>query len=101
MPRKKGVKISYESHSISYSIPRVYNPDFTVVLPSGKIIFIEVKGWYRQEDKTKMKNVIACNPGIDIRMVFPSRNKRDISWCEKYKVPYAIGKVPLEWFDED
>lgn len=98
MPKKRGVKITYESHSISYSIPRVYNPDFTVTLPSGKTFFIEVKGWFRTEDKVKMRCVKECNPTLDIRFVFPTRNKKDIKWCEKYKFPYAIGAVPREWF---
>lgn len=98
MPKRKGVKVRYESHTISYSIPRTYHPDFTITLPSGKVIHVEVKGWFRQEDKTKMKYVKLCNPGIDIRMVFPKANKRDIAWCEKNGFPYSVGCVPKEWF---
>jgi predicted nuclease of restriction endonuclease-like RecB superfamily len=98
MPKRKGVSVKYESHSISYVIPRVYNPDFTVTLPSGKVFHIEVKGWFRIEDKQKMKCVKECNPTLDIRFVFPNKNKRDIKWCEKYNFPYAIGQVPKDWF---
>jgi predicted nuclease of restriction endonuclease-like RecB superfamily len=100
MPKRKGVKVTYESHSISYVIPRVYNPDFTIVLPSGRVIYIEVKGWYRQEDKVKMKCVKDCNPTLDIRFVFPRKNNKDIKWCEKYGFPYAIGRVPPEWLSD-
>jgi predicted nuclease of restriction endonuclease-like RecB superfamily len=98
MPRRRGVKIRYESHTISYSIPKVYMPDFTVTLPSGKVFHIEVKGWFRQEDKAKMKYVKLCNPEVDIRMVFPRKNKKDITWCEKNGFPYSVGIVPKEWF---
>jgi predicted nuclease of restriction endonuclease-like RecB superfamily len=100
MPRRKGVKVSYETHTISYVIPRTYHPDFTLVLPSGKVIFIEVKGYFRQEDKVKMKAVRDCNPTLDIRMVFPRTNKKDIRWCEKYGFPWAVGRVPSSWLQE-
>lgn len=99
LPKRKGLVIKYESHSISYSIPRVYNPDFTVSLPSGRTFHIECKGYFRQEDKVKMKYVKLCNPSIDIRMVFPRKNNRDIKWCEKHGFPYSIGHVPKEWFN--
>lgn len=99
MPRRKGAKIKYEADTISYTIPRVYNPDFTVTLQNGSVFYIEVKGWFRQEDKVKMKYVKQCNPELDIRMIFPRKNKRDIAWCEKHRVPYAIGSVPKEWFE--
>lgn len=99
IPRRKNVKVSYETHSISYSIPRIYNPDFTVVLPSGKCFYIEVKGWFRNEDKVKMRCVKECNPTLDIRFVFPNKNKKDIRWCERYGFPYAIGSVPGEWLN--
>lgn len=95
--RKRNVKIEYESHSISYSIPRVYHPDFTIRLPDGRTIYLECKGYFRQEDKVKMKYVKLCNPTLDIRMIFPRRNKKDIAWCEKMGVPYAIGEVPEDW----
>lgn len=75
-------------------------PDFTVTLPSGKVFHIEVKGWFRQEDKAKMKYVKLCNPEVDIRMVFPRKNKRDIAWCERHGVLYSVGRVPSEWFNE-
>lgn len=98
-PKRKGMKVTYETHSISYSVPHVYNPDFTVVLPSGRTFHIEVKGWFRIEDKAKMKWVKECNPTLDIRMMFPKKQKKDIKWCEKHGFPWAVGtKPPKEWF---
>ena len=98
LKRRKNVKVSYESHSISYSIPRVYHPDFVVVLKNGRTIFVEAKGYFRQEDKVKMKFVKICNPTLDIRLIFPRANKRDIAWCEKNGFPYAVGSFPKDWF---
>ena len=43
-----------------------YLTDFR--LPNG--IYIEVKGWFKPSDRTKMESVIKCNPELDIRMLF-------------------------------
>jgi predicted nuclease of restriction endonuclease-like RecB superfamily len=99
LPRKRGVKISYETHTISYSIPRTYHPDFTITLANGHVIHVEVKGYFRPEDRTKMKYVKLCNPTLDIRMIFPRINKKDIAWCTKMGIPYAIGEVPRGWLN--
>jgi predicted nuclease of restriction endonuclease-like RecB superfamily len=97
LKRHRRVKVSYESHSISYSIPRVYHPDFVVTLPNGHTIYVEAKGYFRQEDKVKMKCVKLCNPTLDIRMIFPRKNKKDIAWCTKMGIPYAVGSIPKDW----
>ena len=98
--RLSGERDTYERTSIQYKIPRRYVPDFTV---GG--MFIEVKGYFRPEDRTKMRCVKADNPEADIRMVFAADNKissrssmRYSDWCEKYGFPYAVGEVPREWF---
>lgn len=99
MPRRKGVKVVYEGDAIRYSRTRIYNPDFTINLTSGSKRYIECKGWFRPEDKMKMEFVIYCNPTLDIRMIFPRKNKRDVTWCEKMGVPYAFATVPKDWLD--
>lgn len=97
MPKRRGVRVTYEENTIQYNIPHSYIPDFTVHLPNGSVFYIEVKGWFRQADKTKMRYVKICNPDLDIRLVFPRKNKKDIDWCERYGFPYAIERVPREW----
>ena len=64
-------------------------------------MYIEVKGYFRPEDKPKMKAVKASNPDLDIRFVLANNNKRDIAWCEKYGFPWAIRNIPEEWFKDD
>lgn len=100
MPKPKGAKVSYESHTIPYVIPGIYHPDFRVLLPDGKEYFVEVKGYFRPEDKRKMAAVIRCNPDKDIRMVFPRYSYANKKWCEKMGIKYAFGSVPKEWFHE-
>jgi len=81
-----------------------YLTDFR--LPNG--IYIEAKGWFKASDRTKMESVIKCNPDCDIRMLFqrdgwanPSKTVKYSEWCDKRKIRYAIGKVPIEWVNED
>lgn len=100
MPRRKDLKIAYESEYITYTQICYYNPDFVVTFPTGRKMYIEVKGYFRPEDRRKMASVVKCNPNLDIRMVFPKNNKRDERWCTKHNVKYAIGHTPKDWFDE-
>ncbi|MBL4753827.1 MAG: hypothetical protein JKY52_09585 [Flavobacteriales bacterium] len=80
-----------------------YLTDFK--LPNG--IFLEVKGWFKPADRTKMVSVIKCNPTLDIRMVFQKQGwctKKKLQtytdWCDKNKIKWAIGKVPNSWLEE-
>jgi hypothetical protein len=80
-----------------------YLTDFR--LPNG--IYLEVKGWFKPNDRTKMESVIACNPEVDIRMVLQTdswttklKKQRYSDWCNKRKIKYCIGTVPKEWMNE-
>jgi hypothetical protein len=80
-----------------------YLTDFR--LPNG--MYIEVKGWFKPSDRTKMESVIKCHPELDIRMLFQkdgwttkAKNVKYSQWCDKRKIKYAIGKVPIKWIRE-
>lgn len=94
-----GRKARYEVDRISYSIPRAYVPDFKV---GGW--YLEVKGYFRAEDRVKMAAVKRCNPELDIRFYFPQDNRlsskhqmRYSDWCDKHGFPFAIGSIPKDW----
>lgn len=100
----KKVAVGIESHEIPYTLVKNYIPDLVLCFPDGRVLYIEVKGWLRPEDRTKMKAVKMCNPSLDIRMVFGSNNKlhsgsttRYGDWCDKHGFPWAVGEVPKEW----
>ena len=65
-------------------------PDF--VLPNG--VVLETKGYWRPEDRRKVRQVIAENPGIDLRMVFQDPYKKIVKkskttyakWCSRYGI---------------
>lgn len=102
--KKTRHKVEYESTDLDYVIRKKYVPDFTVTDERGRVVYIEVKGWFRIEDRIKMRAVKDTNPDIDIRLLFDKDNKLSkhsrmtySTWAEKYGFPYAIGSVPREW----
>lgn len=105
---KGGLKnVRYEPFKVAYTIRKDYIPDFVVVTKSGKEIYIEVKGWFRPEDRTKMRAVKSSHPELDIRMLFDKNNKvssrgkmKYTEWCAKHGFKCAIKSVPKEWFSE-
>lgn len=105
LKRKKGIKITYETATLPYTVRKNYVPDFVCVKPDGQTFYIEVKGYFRAEDRTKLRAVSSSDPRPDVRLLFASDNKvsskskmRYSDWCEKYGFPYAVGEIPEEWF---
>jgi hypothetical protein len=95
----------YESEALKYVLYKTYTPDFVFTRKDGTKLYIEVKGYLRPEDRTKMIAVKALNPDLDIRFFFPVDNKlrkgsksRYSDWCQKHGFPYAIGRIPKNWF---
>ena len=100
------IKHKYEPDTIDYTVVkhRKYIPDFKITTPSGKEFYLECKGWFRPEDREKMKYVRLSNPDADIRILFASDSKLKATakmtysdWCKKYGYRYAIGSLPKEW----
>lgn len=87
---------------------RHYTPDLVIKTKSGKIIWVEVKGWLKPADRTKMLDVKYNYPDQDIRFVFgkplnflSARSKTTYAaWAEKYGFDWASQHVPKEWFNE-
>lgn len=108
--RKKKL-VKYESEKVKYTTePKLKNyiPDWVVTLPSGYKFYVEIKGYFRPEDRTKMRLVKKCNPDLDIRFFFPYDNKlnknsgmRYSDWCNKHGFTYAVGTMPKEWFNDN
>ncbi len=99
--KKRKVNYKYEDVALDYTLTKKYWPDFIV----NDSIFLEVKGYFDGQSRTKMRAVKLANPGLDIRMVFDKDNKisgskmRYSDWCKKYGFPYCVGSIPKEWFD--
>ena len=65
-----GVDYESEGTSFSYTIAHKYTPDF--VLPNG--VCLETKGFWRPEDRRKVRQVIAEN---EICLLYTSPSPRD------------------------
>jgi len=97
-----GVDYEYEGKSFPYTIQHLYTPDF--ILPNG--VVLETKGYWRPEDRRKVKQVITENPEIDLRMVFQDpykkiskKSKTTYSkWCQRYGIKWcAFHAIPIDW----
>lgn len=106
LKRAKNIqKVSYEDTKLTYTLRKNYVPDFTIITKDGRTIYIEVKGWFRPEDRTKMRAVKEANPNLDVRLVFGANNRLNkdsqvtyVDWCNKHGFPCCVKKIPLEWF---
>lgn len=98
-------QVGYETEKLKYTVERNYKPDIVITLSNGKKIYVECKGWFRPEDRSKMLAVKESNPNLDIRFVFPRDNKLNKNtetlysqWCERHGFPYTIGtEIPKGW----
>ncbi len=105
--KKWKIPVEYESCSLKYVVPKSYIPDFTFTQYGNRSrIYIETKGYFRPEDRTKALSVRKSNPGIDLRFIFSQDNKlskkakmRYSDWCKKHGFLYAVGEIPKEWFE--
>jgi len=104
--------LKYETEILNYIVPErkaKYTPDFVFVKKNGEFMFIETKGRWTTADRTKMKHVLASNPGIDIRMVFQNPNQKLAKtspttyevFAKKLGIQHVAKKdIPAEWLEE-
>lgn len=101
---ERNVEFEYETKKYSYVLIRNYKPDF--ILPNG--IHIETKGWHKgfNEALTKLKEVKAQHPELDLRIVWDRlnmkipRTKMTVEdWSIKNGFKYAEKTIPQEWID--
>ena len=105
----KGVEFTFEPHSLPYSVTRDYIPDLLI----GEM-YVEIKGYFRQDAQRKMRAVKKQHPEKDIRFLFQRANatvqgakkRKDGSkmtckeWAERYGFQYAEGEeIPEKWIN--
>lgn len=103
--RRHGIEFGYESQKLGYQLkPQYYLPDFDV---EGMIF--ETKGYFPNQDRQKMRAVLACNPDIDLYMVFsnPEKTIRKNSkttygeWCTEHGIPWLGVEELKKLIEED
>jgi hypothetical protein len=98
----------YEGAGIAYITKHTYTPDFVLKTKRKENIYIEAKGWFIPQDRTKMIAVKKQHPKADIRFVFQSPHSPIYTgskttyamWADKWKFPWADSHIPQEWIDE-
>jgi len=103
---KRGVTYEYEPCKFPYVVERGYVPDLLI----GNI-YIEVKGYFRQDAQRKMRSMKQQHPDLDIRFLFQkasstvqgAKRRKDGTkmtckeWAVKYGFEWAEGEIPEEW----
>ena len=91
---------------------RTYTPDFIVTTKSGNTIYLEGKGRFVTQDRSKHLMVRNSNPDLDIRFIFSNPQQRISKqskttyalWCEKNGFLYCKFDpeevVPRSWLME-
>lgn len=89
-----------------YTVLRDYTPDLTLTFKDGTIRYIECKGYFDTEDRSKHLLIKQQHPDMDIRFIFMANNKihklsttRYSDWCDKHGFKYAFRQVPEEWLE--
>lgn len=103
-----GVAFEYEAARLRYRVEHTYTPDFRIRTRSGRTLFIEAKGYFTAEDRTKLRTVADQNPLADIRIVFqrassPIRKGSKTTygkWATQAGFKWAEGSIPQDWLDE-
>ena len=104
--KKRGIIYTYEPCKLPYSVQRNYIPDLLI----GDI-YVEVKGYFRQDAQRKMKSVKEQHPELDIRFLFQrasstvqgAKVRKDgtkmtcSEWAERNGFTWAEGNVPDSW----
>lgn len=104
--KQRSVPHMYEPEKLAYYVERYYVPDLKV-----GTMYVELKGYFRQDAQRKMKAVKAQHPELDIRFVFQNANatiqgakkRKDGSkmtcaeWAERNGFVYSEGTIPEEW----
>lgn len=105
LARRKNVNVEYETEQLPYVLYKNYEPDFVVTLEDGTKFYIEAKGHFDRDARSKMIAVKEQHPDKDIRLVFESDNYlyrgakwRYSDWAERNGFMYSIQDVPKDWF---
>lgn len=102
--KDRKISFKYEERVVDYFKPSTkhkYTPD--IELDNG--VLIEIKGFFKREDRKKHLLVKEQQPNLDIRFVFGNSRNRIYKgsktsygdWCVKYGFKYSDKLIPQDW----
>ena len=102
-----GYDIDYEKERFDYYLKRFYTPDFVV---KGKHFdfYIEVKGWFPSDARSKLLAVITHHPTLPLFVALQKphaklnkNSKTEVcQWCEKYGIAWCPLPIPPEFLEQ-
>lgn len=105
LKRKHRFTFEYEPEAYNYYVEHWYTPDWKIERKDGSHFFVESKGWWKSQERTKLLKTLKEHPELDIRMLFQYDNKlnkgsksRYSDWCKKHGIKYSVGSIPEDWF---
>lgn len=100
----QGLAISYEKERFPYHLKKFYTPDFLV---KGEMFdfWIEVKGYWPSDSRTKFLAVIREHPTLKIFVALQSPTQKlsrssstsYSQWCEKFGICWCPTPIPQEF----
>lgn len=97
----KQFNLKYEPCRIAYTViqEKKYLPDFVENYEGSldRSLIFEVKGYFKPEDRTKIKNIMKAKPDLNLIMCFDKDNylskakyRRYSDWCRENRIPYCL-----------
>lgn len=95
----------YEPQNFTVQVEVSYKPDW-IVDTGDKIVIIEGKGYFRDEDRKKVLAFTQQYPDYKYHIVFERDNPmykgskyRYSDWCEKHGISYSVKSLPKDLFE--
>lgn len=96
--------LEYEAETLWFTVPKFTRVDWRIPTSSGSFIYVESKGAFPAEARSRIERIVECNPEVDYRMLFQPGSegeKKGVPLCKKLGVKHAVGwAIPSEWFNE-
>lgn len=104
---KQPINFEYETTSFPYILQKNYTPDWPVTRPDGSVLYIESKGLFDLDSRTKMLAVKNQHPDLEFVLLFQRDNtygrakkekkRRYSDWAQHHGFDYAVNCVPFRW----
>lgn len=100
-----GILKDYKHHSkphyTDYLIPRTYQPDFILELPTGQVIYVEAKGRFR--DSADARRYLFIKEAIEAkgdRFVFLFMSAKTVFPFAKVRKKCGTKRTQIEWAED-